>query len=320
MIAYRSFHIPKSQRVELISDTISVVHNGQIVPLGSTLSFGSTSGTYTSYEIGNNVVGCNGLFSGKTTFNDNVQMPDNIMYANRMFFGCEALNQNIHISNNLIDGTSMFGVCENLNQNLQLPSGLLFSSGMFEDCIKFNQNIYIPDAVWYADRMFDNCPNLNQNIHLPNNLILASWMFRGCSNLNQNIKIPNGTISMYEMFRSCTKLRQSIHIPASVTTCASAFAEAPCNLYFEGNNQTRFNTISNKFELLNISNLFGNPNNSSYDRTKRRNLFFNDELRVFNVRYGSVNSIVGVPITWTKATNCFYNTLYNIYCYNNYRG
>jgi hypothetical protein len=54
------------------------------------------------------------------------------------------------------------------------------------------------------------------------------------------------------------------------------------------------------------------------NNAKRINIFCNN-LYLLNGN-GAGNSIVGQKITWKSQTNGYYNSVYNIYLYNNYTG
>ena len=77
------------------------------------------------------------------------------------------------------------------------------------------------------------------------------------------------------------------------------------NIYFNGN----------IYRNINIKSMLGQTNNSL-----QKNVYFNSILNnVFNKT--DTSSIIGSAITWIdmEDNNGFYNEIYNIYCYNNYR-
>lgn len=161
----------------------------------------------------------------------------------------------------------------------------------------FNDEVTIGDRVFSCNFMFLSCTNFNQNVNIPDNVKYCRGMFSGCTNFNQNVIIPENVSDCVHMFNGCTNFtNKNIILPANVGNCIGMFIHIPnlsINLYVNGTNKLNF--------------IFSYYSNGAM---ARKNIFCSD----FNIAY----NVLGWDIGWTNATNCKYNTYYNIYIYNNY--
>lgn len=327
---------------------------------GRIADFGIASTFNNPIIIGNHVNSCAYLFEGCTNYNCPVDIPVNVNKTTNMFAFCSNFNSDVNITNRMIcNMDNMFSGCVNLNKNIQINASLFEGYGnyMFQNCWKFNQPINIVNVI-YTMRMFDNCISLNSNIQCSETTMRTnSWMmFHNCTNLNQRISIEYYTNTI-GMFRNCFNLNQMFVRDEYPTNCQMMFAN--CNNLnktvgwgMQGGTSfnawgmlegcTKFNqdiTIPNTCidigsllwnckdfaktvyikgttaRTLNVSYMLMDCNNS-----KRKNIRFHPSLDSLFRQTTASTSIVGKGITWTNLTNGFYNSLYNIYCYNDYSG
>ncbi len=197
------------------------------------------------------------------------------------------VNQTVLIGNEVIDTSGLFYNCQYFNGNVLIPNGLKSGGSMFFNCHNFNRNVQIPDSVEKCSFMFAYCTKFQQNIKLPKNAVYLDGMYYQCNVNIGNVEIPENVISTESMFY----ISSSGGYPHNI------------NAYF----------LAKEYKYINIRNMFCTYyGNNMY----RRNIFFNAVLNnVFNKT--DFQSIVGGAITWTPMTNGFYNSYYNIYCFNN---
>lgn len=305
MILYRSCQ--KSN--DAISHTVTI--NGLLQKSSLDSVFKDNTEINTDVIIGNNVCSCRNTFSGCTNFDRNIQIPDSVTNCSYMFANCTNLNQNILIPSTTTDCSRMFSGCTNLDQNIKIPDVASNCSYMFQNCFLMNQDIKI-SYVGNIRAMFLNCRLYNQAFILPSTTIgtdvCIEALFSDCVIFNKPITISEslGVNSLYQLFLRCSRFNCDVTVPSTVEdiramlhTCDS-FGR---NVYVKGTTSRPLNT----FGMLTNTNV-----------SKRKNIHFNAALNsAFNST--STYTIIGSSsISWTRMTNGFYNTQYNIYCYNNY--
>ena len=185
-----------------------------------------------------------------------------------------------------------------------LINGSLSSRFFFDT--SFNDEIIIGNQVDNCAQMLMGCINYNKPITIPQSVKNCFRMFERCKNLNQSITIPPSVKNASEMFAYTDKM-DNITIPMSIEDL-SFFANGSYvkNFYFQSSDVAYRPIIRGiaYFPLIGAH---------------RKNLYFNSKYNnLFNT--SDTNSVVAHAITWTPMTNGFYNTEYNIYCYNNYNG
>lgn len=215
------------------------------------------------------------------------------------------------IGNNVARVDGMFKNCVNFNGHVTMPSGIENCAYMFNGCSNFNQSVVFPDDVTSLAFTFDECSLFNQEVSIPSNVTNCLGTFRECSNLNKAIFFSDNITDMGSMFSGCSNFSQNVTVGANVTRIASLLygcTSFKANVYIKGDATGRTYTFR--------TNLFGNCNNSL-----RKNVWFNSSLNALmneTINY----TIAGGAVTWTDMSDRhgFYNTAYNIYCYNNYVG
>ena len=266
--------------------------------------------------IPNSVTNTYRMFNGCTNFNQNIVIPNSVTDTGFMFASCVNFNQNIKISENAKDCSDMFYYCKLLNQKISIPEGVISCRFMFEGCRALNQEIQVPANAVDTTDMFRYCYNLNQSFSV--NSELAVGMFVYCNSLNRPIILGN-VKNAYALLSYASNFNQDITIPNMTENICSLLAHSASfakNIYIKGN-------LISRNGSLDTLGLLQNSNNSL-----RKNIWFNSTLNAYFNKTGINNSIVGLEhnyssataITWTSMTNGFYNTAYNIYCYNNYTG
>jgi hypothetical protein len=132
-----------------------------------------------------------------------------------------------------------------------------------------------------------------------------AYMLSNCSGFNNDVYIPDGIQNMAYAFYN-TSLNRDVHIPMTVKNLYNAFGASKfaANLYIDGTYDRGIYATDMMFGI---------------SRDLRKNVFFNSCFNsTFNNRYCYTSN----PLEWTDMTdgNGFYNTQYNVYCYNNYAG
>lgn len=238
-------------------------------------------------------------FAYNTDFNDNITVGSRVNNCRDMLFNCYNFNGGVVLGDNVTDMAQMFYHCHSFNQPIHIPDSVKNMYYTFYGCENFNQPIEIPNTVETVLALFRNCYNFNQPITIPNNAN-TSYAFMGCYKFNQPIT-SNG-----EWARQI--------FDHSAMNCDVTFG--PCTyvltLAFNGCQNFGKNVYVNSVNINVVGGMFNNCNNAL-----RKNIWFNS---VLNDMFGKsdINSVVSNEITWTTMTNGFYNTAYNIYCYNNY--
>ena len=240
----------------------------------------TTDGTQIFYPTDYSVA-----YAGQFLFNNYVVLGSKITQCGSMFAECRNFNQPITIPNNVTDCTYMFSNCQQFNQPITIPNNVTNCEGMFWNCCNFNQPVTMSDNIEYCSHMFWNCCNFNQPVIISDKAIYCRSMFNNCTNLNQSIVVGKNIIDCEGMLEGCDNFGQ--------------------NIYFKR---------KDFYEYFTVSLLLFNTN-----KLKRKNIWFNNVLNNrFNISTGG--SLVGPPITWTPMADGhgFYNTAFNVYCYNIY--
>ena len=147
------------------------------------------------------------------------------------------------------------------------------------DNVSWSKNIVIGTNVNSCKGMFMSS-NFNKTFNIPNWIEDCSYMFYGCTILDKPITIGTNVTNCYNMFRACIRFNSNIYI------------------------------LSNgQFRRIDMKNFLGEYNGS----VARANIHFNSILD--NQVRGMTHN---TSIAWTIMTNGFYNSAFNIYCYNNY--
>lgn len=125
-----------------------------------------------------------------------------------------------------------------------------------------------------------NINSLNGNVVIGNNVAAANWLFLG-TNFTGNVIIGRNVNYIMHMFA---------HTTSNYTG----------NIYILGNT----------YRKLNAWSMFTNCGR------ERKNLYFNSVLNnCFNISFLDYNGV-----SWEDIPNGFYNSYYQIYCYNNFSG
>ncbi len=215
-----------------------------------------------------------------------------------MFYGCGNLNSPITINvsgsenavklgefNNMFSQCSAFNSVVNLvtTENIDKTKMLMNCDNMFRDCTNFNQPVSL--CVNTGTSMFSGCSKLNKSVDFSDSCSVVNYAFTNCVSYNQDTTLKGSVNFAYKCFLGCTAFGKNVYIKSRNTS-------------------------------FHAGGMFTNCNNAL-----RKNIWFNS---VLNGRFNwtNVNSLAGATITWTDMTDKhgFYNTAYNIYCYNNYAG
>lgn len=160
----------------------------------------------------------------------------------------------------------------------------------------FNKAIIIGNEIVECSNMFADSL-FNCNVLMSGNVENCQGMFKNTP-FNKPITLPNTVKNCANMFNN-SAFNQNIYIPKSVTSVVRMFSncnQLQANIYFNGNPST-------------TSYIFANRTNS-----KRINLFCS------SLTNAQLNSLYGTNCKWTEMTNGWYNSVANIYIYNNYVG
>lgn len=145
----------------------------------------------------------------------------------------------------------------------------------------FNEPVTIGNQVTYCYQIFQNLPSFNQPVTIPNGATNCQSMFWNCASYNQDITIPASVTDARYMFDSCYNMGSNIFVDAEFESAMNCTAG-----------------------ML-----------ASKDHSKRVNIWCNNLSTFLSTNW---QSIVSSSITWTEMTNGYFNSVYNIYLYNNY--
>lgn len=176
----------------------------------------------------------------------------------------------------------------------------------YRDKVYFNKRVNIGNKVYSCANMFYGCSNFNSEVRIGNNVKDCSNMLYRCTNFNIPLTIGENVVNCSHMLDS-SNFNQNIIVPSSVNDLSYFLYSAPQfsnDIYING---TTFREINVKYmAYYSIA-------------PKRKNIRFNPVLNnIFNKT--DSNSVVGLSVTWTPLTNGFYNSTYNVYCFNDYAG
>ena len=303
--------------------------------------------------FGNNVRYCDSMFRHQGLFNQPINLPGKVencvgMFYNAinfnspvvfqndtddrfavdlggMFNNAVKFNQNITLPNNTYSTTHMFSHTTSFNKPISLPNTLQFCNSMFYNAKAFNQPITIPDNTISCDSMFYNAFNFNSPIVIGNNVNSCVSFLYGANHFNSTIIFGNNVRYCMNMFNGCTAFNKPVTINGAVNCRQLLYRATWFNspVYLHGN---QLNDIAFMLELcpefhsdvyISSINTQLNIYNAFIHNSIR--LHFNSAMNsVFNKSSGYRRDSSG--ITWTDMSdgNGFYNTAYNIYCYNNY--
>jgi hypothetical protein len=283
--------------------------------------------------IGNKVTNCYGLLSGAIAYNQPITIPNDVNSCAQMFYNCKNFNQPITLPDSLKECTYMFYGCESFDQAVVLPNGVTYCSHLFENCTNFNQPITIPNSVTSCEDMFNGCTSFNQPVTIPNITESSIYsksiegMFYECYEFNQPLVIPNGIKSCGHILMYCYNFNSPITIGTNVISCNQlltgcnnfnqdiTFPKNVASIFIGLQGTTSFgkNVFINNASITqsNVYRLFQDCNNSL-----QKNIWCNNLTPFLGNKYA--NSIAMADITWTEMTNGYYNSVYNIYLYNNY--
>jgi surface protein len=182
----------------------------------------ATSLTVVPSTLPSTVTSISGMFSGATSFNQDISTwtTTNVTNMSQMFQDATAFNQNIGSWNtaNVTNMMQMFLGATAFNQNIGSwdVSNVTDMFNMFANAIAFNQNIgsWATTNVTVMNQMFLGAIAFNQNIGswATTNVIYMSQMFQGATAFNQNIgswNVSNVT-QMIAMFQGATAFNQDI--------------------------------------------------------------------------------------------------------------
>lgn len=249
----------------------------------------------TSITIGDNVQFKNNsmynAFASCVRLNSPVTIPNSVTNISNAFAGCSAFNQPVTIPDGCEDMSNAFRNCRNFNQPVTIPSGITNSFAMFNGCNNFNQPVMIPDGVTTIAYLFWGATKFNHPVTIPNSVTDTRGIFLGCANFNQPVEIPVGATDMIETFGGCTNMSGNVIIRSK---------------------NIAHDVWGGKFGLQ--YTFMGKSN------AKRVNIFTYGNSTTNKSLYAS-NDVHGLAgpnsFTWSKATNCYYNSAYNIYVYYN---
>lgn len=220
----------------------------------------------------------------------------------------------------------------------ELGSGRFNNSVPFETS-NFNSYVIMGDRLTNGDLLFNGCKNFNSVVHVSTRLVSAYKMFDGCSNFNFPVDIPQTLINGALMFNFCVNFNQSITIPPSLQNGYKMFDRA----IWGELNVTLPNTLLNASYMFGTSNIYEflygsacvgniyvdyspmcnyskmvcfyfNPNNESwYDRAPL-NVYCKYVQPSWVQTYNDDKQIEYTELT---GGNGWYNSLMNIYLYNN---
>jgi surface protein len=216
-------------------------------------------GLIENWNVGN-VIDMSGIFSGATTFNDNISSWNvgNVTNMSNMFDGATSFNQDISNWNvgNVTNMSGMFVGATSFNQDLNNwnVGNVTSMDAMFFLANSFNGNIssWNVGNVTNMSVMFNEATSFNQDISNwdVGNVTNMSNMFNGATSFNQDISNWNvgNVTSMSSMFNGAIIFNRDISNwnVGNVTSMSSMF-----------NYATSFNQDISNWNVENVTNMSG---------------------------------------------------------------
>lgn len=272
----------------------------------------------------NNLSMARWMFYPYSNFNQPIDFPSTLRDAYYMLCGCAYFNQPLNfrnISGGKLSCADMLSSCISFNSDVDFGDNISSVSDMFYNCSSFNRPITLPQYLNSYFRVFLGCTSFNQPITLPNTLNDIRDFVFGCTSFNQTMIIDtkNSILSGYmvnQAFRGCTSLASPIYITADkLYNALYTFVDCPNlkDVYIIGiKNTTQFRGA---FRNGNTSATYFGVQCNIYTDDAGQNILYNTQL----IPSGSYS--YRAP-EWTNDPDngCIYNTLFNLYIYNNWDG
>ena len=228
----------------------------------------------------------------------------NIIRAPYMFTETN-FNYMIELGNNCNNTMQMFYNDQYFNQNIVIPQNVENALGMFQFCYNLDQNIHIPDKTYYTMYMFANCTNL-RHFGGGNNVTYCEEMFRNCVNLIENYCYFPKANWANNIFQDCIRLNNVNYIFGDYSVGSTNMMSAFYNcVNLSGN-------LTFQFNALRVGGIINGRSPAA-----RLNIF---SKNISPFIANGVNSIFGTNNNTAWVTNtsnhCTYNTLKNVYIYN----
>ena len=250
------------------------------------------------------------------TKNNYESIPTTVVYNNNTytitsmdgcFSGCTSFNQTITIPDSVTDMGGCFYDCTSFNQPIIIPNSVTNMGGCFCGCTSFNQSITIPDSVTDMGSCFAHCASFNQLVEImSDNITNMSYCFYGCEELDQSIIIPEGVENIDSCFEGCLMYRQPVLIPSTVTTMINSFKNTLVNFVAFAN------VINDRTKTVNCLQVLGDyvgivfVNDVSYSAWQRN---YNFGTTVTEMTAGALRD------TFIPIGDYYYNTLFNLDVY-----
>ena len=189
------------------------------------------SGAYNFNRIVNfpdSVANLGYAFEYCNNFNQSVQLPVTALtYVQGMFSGATKFNQDVQIPFKVTECAVMFRNAQAFNYPVNIPNRVVNSQGMFENAKSFDQPVQIPDSITNCNGMFYNAIIFNQPVHMPNNAVECNYMFSYARAFNQPINVPNRVVNCASIFSGATSMACPVHFGESAYNLWWACAYAP---------------------------------------------------------------------------------------------
>lgn len=193
----------------------------------------------------------------------------------------------------------------NVNTPIPVPNGVTNMAYAFHACRSYNHPVNIPNSVVNMTMAFGMCNNFNKPVSLGNNVNDMYRAFYNCFNLNQPFTIPDSVMNLVEAFNYCSAFNSPVVIGNNVTSL---------NYTFYNCKKMGQDIVIHAKNVTTVRYMLGGKNNSI-----RVNIFVHAGSSTENTIRTASQGVTGSSMYWTNdpENNCFYNTTYNIYVYNN---
>ena len=294
--------------------------------------------------IGNNVEHLDYAFFQCTNYNQPLNLPSSLKTMNNTFQSFSKFNYPITIPDGVESMVGSFLAATNFNQPMTIPGSVIYANYAFNACYNFNQEITINNGSKVLSGILQFCNKFNRPINIPASVNSLSYAFANCDIMNSRINLPYSVSEKIDMAFTFSSMR-FLNSPQILTEPSFLRGTFFRSINFNSpvlirGNYDNFNFTTNSYftyDMFNFSHNFRSNlifdisvnnaimGNRSFYSCIRLNSARNYQspVRIYapdsmiNVISASDSLFFGTAITWTPATNGYFNSTYNFYLLNN---
>lgn len=275
-------------------------------------------------SFGNSNPNCGYMFYG-SKYNRTTTLPSSLKDASYMFYGLSQFNAEVTF-NGQTRLTSIFNGCGNFNQPITIPDECERIDCMVAYDINFNSPITFGNGgnLSHINGFAINSFLFNQPLIIPNGVTNCEMVLEYCTSYNSVVVIPETVKSTYYMFGFINSAPYNVQNGRFAPVDYKALKQP---IYFFANNIqesrymfTQCNTMSDLY-LIGLQNNIQLAYFMRNNGVNRCNIYTDDVSQNYIYNTAQILTNGGKP-TWTNdvANGCIYNTVVNLYVYNNWDG